>query len=35
VAVMNRIKGAAVDCDFLQRSMLNVQRSTFNSKCLS
>ena len=30
VAVMNRIKGAAVDCDLFQRSMLNVQRSTFN-----
>jgi hypothetical protein len=30
VAVMNRIKGAAVNCDLFQRSMLNVQRLTFN-----
>ena len=30
MAVMNRIKGAAVDCDLFQRSTLNVQRSTFN-----
>jgi len=30
MAVMNRIKCAAVDCDFFQRPMLNAQRSTFN-----
>jgi len=30
MAVMNRIKGAAINCDLFQRSMLNVQRSTFN-----
>jgi hypothetical protein len=30
MAVMNRIKRAAVDCDFFQRSMLNAQCSTFN-----
>jgi hypothetical protein len=30
MAVMNRIKGAAVNCDLFQRSMHNVQRSTFN-----
>jgi hypothetical protein len=30
VTVMNRIKGAAVDCDLFQRSMLNVQLSIFN-----
>jgi hypothetical protein len=30
MAMMNRIKGAAVDCDFFQRSTLNVQRSIFN-----
>ena len=31
MAVMNRIKCAAVNCDLFQRSMLNVQRSIFNS----
>ncbi len=30
MAVMNRVKGAAVNCDLFQPSMLNVQRSTFN-----
>jgi hypothetical protein len=30
MAVMNRIKGAAVDCDFSQRAMLNAPRPTFN-----
>src|SRR4030095_10066625 len=30
MAVMNRIKCAAVDCDLFQCSTLNVQRSTFN-----
>jgi hypothetical protein len=30
MAVMNRIKCTAVDCDIIQRPTLNVQRSTFN-----
>jgi hypothetical protein len=27
---MNRIKGAAVDCNLFQGSMVNIQRSIFN-----
>jgi hypothetical protein len=30
VSVMNRIKGAAVDCNLFQGSMVNIQRSIFN-----
>jgi hypothetical protein len=30
MSVVNRIKGAAVNCDRFQRSMHNVQHSTFN-----
>jgi len=30
MAMVNRIKCTAVDCDLFQRPTLNVQRSTFN-----